>query len=71
MKSQIVIASMPDKEKLVAELYWDDVMWAELSNETGVLKVRTWGKESGEPWEIPLQDVLGALSEAKKKLVGK
>jgi hypothetical protein len=70
MKSRTIVASDQERDRVFAELYWDDEMWAELSDESGVYTLRVWGKNNGEPWKAPLDDVLAAIGEAKKRLGG-
>ena len=39
MKMEIKIASLPDRENLVAELWYDKVQWCEISQELNELRL--------------------------------
>ena len=67
---RIDIASPPDREKLVAQIIFGDTQWAELTNEHGTLVVEFYPRPDGEFWRIDYQEVIAALDQAKKRLVG-
>jgi hypothetical protein len=67
---RVCISSPPDREKLVAELFFGDVQWAEVSQEQGVLKVEFYPRPDGQPWRISLASAIEALKEAKSRLGG-
>ena len=67
---RICISSPPDREKLVAEIFFGNEEWAELNQESGTLELEFHPKPSGKFWRLGLVDVLAALNEAKKQLVG-
>jgi hypothetical protein len=67
---RICISSPPDREKLVAEIFFGNTEWAELNQESGTLEVEFYTKPDGEFWRLGLDDVLEALCEAKKQLTG-
>jgi hypothetical protein len=69
VKQRICVSSLPDREKLVAEIFFDDVQWAEVNQEQEVLEVEFYPRPDGEPWRIELVDALSALDEAKRRLV--
>ena len=69
-KHRICISSPPDREKLVAEIFFGDTQWAEINQESGDLQVEFYARPDGEPWQIDFQDALAALNEAKQRLVG-
>jgi hypothetical protein len=69
-KYEIGISSPPDREKLVAEISFDNIQWAEINQEREVLEVEFYSRPDGEPWRIDYQDAVKALDEAKRKLVG-
>jgi len=72
MSSQFrtTIASPPDREKLVAEVFFGSEQVAEINQETGNLRIEIYPHSSGEPWVLPYQDFLIAVSDAKRRLVG-
>ncbi len=67
---EISIASPPDREKLVAEIFFGDTQWAEINQEHGALEVEFYPRPDGKPWRIDYQDVTAALDQAKRRLVG-
>lgn len=69
-KYRICISSPPDREKLVAEIFFGDAQWAEINQEREALEVEFYPRPDGEPWQLDYQDALSALDEAKRRLVG-
>jgi hypothetical protein len=69
-KHRICISSPPDREKLVAEIFFGDTQWAELSQERGALELEFYPRPDGGPWRIAYQGAVNALDEAKRRLVG-
>lgn len=67
---RINIASPPDREKLVAEVFFGDEQVAELNQETGELQVEIYPRPSAKPWVLSYSDFVTALSQAKQRLVG-
>lgn len=65
---RITIASPPDRDKLVAEIFFGNQQWAEINQEKGVLEVEFYPRLDGQPWQIFLPDALAALQEAEKLL---
>lgn len=62
--------SPPDREKLVVEIFFDDVQWAEMNQERDALEVEFYPRPDGEPWRLEYQDAVAALDQAKQRLVG-
>ena len=69
MTIEIVIASLPDREKVVAELWIEDKQIAEISNENDELIVEIYSTTGQDSVMIPFKDLVQALEEAKKSLV--
>ena len=69
-KFRITIASLPDRENLVAEILYDGVQWVEISQEANELIIQFYSHPRQQYWEFPLEDALEALQQAKKKLLG-
>lgn len=66
----VQIASVPDREELVAEIWSGDDMIAELrraNDEQFLLEI--YCKEHSNPWVLDLDSWLGALELAKGKLL--
>lgn len=68
---RICISSPPDREHLVAEIFFGDEQWAELSQEQGVLSLEFYPRRGKEFWQLPLDEVMLALDEAKTRLIGR
>jgi len=67
---RISISSPPDRELLVAEVFFDDVQWAELNQESGALKLELYPRPDSQPWVFDLEEALQTLQAARIKLVG-
>jgi len=70
-KFEIIIADLPDKEELVAEIYYNNMYWAEISQEPGVEQpiIEFYPPSDKEYWEFPLDEALEALEKAKKRFL--
>lgn len=68
---KIEITSPPDREALVAELWWGDEMWGEVNQEAGALMIELYPRASGQVWRFPLADFLEVLRKAGAQLLGK
>ncbi len=68
-KFRITVASLPDREQLVAEIFYEGVQWAEISQEANELIVQFYSHPRQAYWEFPLEKALEVLEQAKKKLV--
>ena len=64
-KFEIIIASVPDRENVVAEIWHEQMMLAEVNNENGIFEVDLYPVEVTR---IPLQAFLDALIDAQKLL---
>lgn len=69
-KYRICISSPPDREKLVAEIFFDAVQWAEINQESQALGVEFYPRPDGEPWKVEYETAVEALKEAKERLLG-
>ena len=70
-KFEIIVASAPDRERLVAEVYYDSMYWAEISQEKeqGPLIVQFYSHPKGKYWEFTLDETMAILAKAKKALI--
>ena len=66
---RIVIASLPDREKCVCEIYYNHVQWAEISQEDIEITIQFYPHPSEKYWEFPLDVALEVLQKAKKKFL--
>ena len=71
-KFRITIASLPDREELVAEINYNHEQWVEISQEPGIERpiIQFYSPANMEYWEFPLDEALEALELAKKKFLG-
>jgi hypothetical protein len=67
---RIIIASPPDREKVVSEVWCGEEMWAEVANEAGPLTICFYPRTNGKPWMLDYEDVVKAIQMAKDKLIG-
>ncbi len=63
------IASDTSKEKVFAEVFYDDDQWAEISQEGEEPVVIFLSPSNAKYWEFPLGVALEALQQAKKSLL--
>ena len=67
---RIVIASLPDRDKCVCEIYYNHVEWTEISQENSEIVIQFYSNPSQNYWEFPLDVALEVLQNAKKKFLG-
>ena len=68
-KFEIIIASLPNKERLVAEIYYDNMYWVQISQETDELVIQFYPHPRQTYWEFSLDEALEILNRAKSKLL--
>ena len=68
---RVCVSSPPDRQKLVAEIFFGNEQWAELNQENGILELEFYSRANGESWRLPLDEVLESVSEARTRLTGK
>jgi hypothetical protein len=64
---KVTYSSPPDREFLVADLFIDNYQFAEIRYENGSFDLLTYLPE-GEYWELPVEDLIPKLEEAKESL---
>lgn len=69
MTIEIQIASPPDRENVVAELWIGDEQIAEVSNEDGTVRVEFYARPAPEQIQLSLDELVEALGRAKRNLV--
>jgi hypothetical protein len=67
---KIVVASLPDREKVVVELWCEDGNWAEINQETDNLLIELYPRRSGGPWSFTVDEVLDLLHASRQALPG-
>ena len=55
-KFEIEVASLPDRENLVSEIFYENVQFAEISQETGELRIQFFLSIVEKRLKIVLQD---------------
>ena len=68
-KFEIIIASLPDRERVVAEIFYGNVQWVEISQETEELIIQFYPHPRQEYWEFSFNEAFEALEKAKKSLL--
>lgn len=70
IEGRICISSPPDRHGLVAEVFFGNDQWAELYQENGNFILEIYPSQDGKDWQLGYYQVIDALIEAKKRLVG-
>ena len=68
-KMDFTIGSISDRENLVASLWYDNVLWSEISQETSDLILEIYPYPTGKPWTFPFEEAFACLQQAKRKLI--
>lgn len=68
-KFRITIASLPDRERLVAEILYNGIQWAEISQETDQLMIQFYSHPQKKHWEFAFEEAFKILEQAKNKLL--
>jgi hypothetical protein len=66
----IEIASVPDREEVVAEVWAGREQFAELRREGDDLILQLFAPPEGLAWEFGFEEVMTALTTARARLVG-
>ena len=67
---RLVIASLPDRENCVCEIYYNQIQWAEISQENGIIMIQFYPHPHQEYWEFPMDVALAILQKAQKYFLG-
>ena len=67
---RIVIASVPDRENCVCEIFYNHTEWAEISQEGNEILIQFYPHPSQDYWEFPMDVALDILQKAKKRFLG-
>ena len=62
------MASVPDREEVVAEIWLGGAMFAEIRLEGNTLLVEVYNRREPGPWSLELVTLLDALGKAKRGL---
>ena len=70
-KPEIIIASLPDRDQVVAEIWFEDDQFAELRHENDSLVFEIYSRPGNNgPWDIRFDELLEVLNAAKVRLMG-
>ena len=67
---RVVIASVPDRDDVVAEVWFGEAMLAELGNDIKGVVVQIYPPPDEHFWELHYDDLTQLLQSAKAKLLG-
>lgn len=67
---RIVIASLPNRENCVCEIYYKHVQWAEISQENTEAVVQFYSHPTEKYWEFPIDIAIEILQKAKSIFAG-
>lgn len=69
-KFRITIASLPDRERLVAEILYEGIQWAEISQETDDgLIIQFYSHPQKKHWEFLYNEAVQILEQARNRLL--
>ncbi len=69
-KFRILIASVSNRKRLVAEIYYDNKYWVEISQESDEeLIVQFYEHPTEKYWLFPFEEALKVLEQARNKLL--
>jgi hypothetical protein len=68
---RVLVASVPHRAEVVAEIWLGDEMLAEVRQDDGVERVQLFGRtSSAEPWDFGVDELLAVLERARRRLRG-
>jgi hypothetical protein len=69
-KIEIIIADVPDRERLVAEIWSERELMAELRWEADDQDcvIEIYPQRAGKPWSMPYKALVSALQQAMQRL---
>jgi len=65
-KFEITIASVPDRDLPIVELWYQKVQWAEISLQRGKTVVELYNNPSGQAWQFEFNSFLNQILKAQK-----
>lgn len=66
---EITVGSFPDKENLVADIFYDNIQVAEITNENNKLQIQIFCYKDQDYWEFSLDEFQKVVEKAKQKLI--
>ena len=67
---EILVASDPEREEVYAELWHDNEMWGEITQEGGKVLLHLYPRQDGEPWSFPPEVAEQQIRDARHALLG-
>jgi hypothetical protein len=67
---RILIAGVPDRDSVVAEIWVRKERFAEVHQDRDALRVEIYCSRSGTAWDIAYDDLIHLLAAARHKLAG-
>lgn len=67
---RILIGDVPYRERLIAEIYFNNMYWVELSYEEEEVIIQFYPHPTEACWEFSFDEAMKVLEQAKKKLLG-
>jgi hypothetical protein len=64
----VQVASSPDRDAVVAEIWWNDQMVAEARRASDGVRIDLYASPSRIPWSFKLTEWLDALKDAESRL---
>jgi hypothetical protein len=64
----INLASLPDRDSVVAEIWRGKYLLAELRREAGALRLQLYSGPQGDHWDVPHEEFVQALMQAQQRL---
>lgn len=67
-KMTLKVASTRNQENLVAQLWYENEQWGEISQKLGELELEIYPQSNGHSWNLRYEEVVKIIQEAKNKL---
>jgi len=64
----IDIASPPDRENLVCEIFYNNNQVAEILNENNILEIELYPNQRNKPWKFSFDEFLKCLNDGKERI---
>jgi len=68
-KFEITIGSLPNKDNLVADIFYDRFQVAEITNENNEFLIQLFFYENKDCWTFLLEDFQKVIEDAKRRLI--
>ena len=66
---EIMISTLPHRERPVAEIYYKNMYWVQISQETDNLVIHFYSQTKEKCWDFQLEKALEIIEKAKTKLL--